>query len=72
MAQPDPNFPVSKTTTPIGMVLQANEAGIWIQTGEGVLHISEIQRSGSKRMPIADLLRGKPIAVGTVCEKAAL
>lgn len=72
MAQPDPNFPVSKTTTPEGMVLQANEGGIWIQTGEGVLHISELQRSGSKRMPIADLLRGKPIAVGTVCQKASL
>lgn len=72
MAQPDPNFLMPVTTPEVGMVLQANEAGIWIQTGEGVLHISEIQRSGSKRMPIADLLRGKPIAVGTVCLKASL
>ena len=69
MAQADSQLSSLPKNSEIGTVLQANEAGIWIQTGDGVLHISQIQRAGSKKMPLADMLRGKPITVGTVCNK---
>lgn len=69
MAKPDPFFQTPDTTPEIGTVLQANDAGIWVQTADGVLQMTELQRSGSKRMPIADLLRGKSIPVGTICQK---
>ena len=49
-----------------GTILLANEAGIAVQCGEGVLCITELQRTGGKRLPVADFLRGAALQPGTV------
>ncbi len=49
-----------------GTVLFVNEVGIAVQTGEGVLVLTHLQRAGGKRLAAADFLRGCPVAVGDV------
>lgn len=49
-----------------GAVLFINEVGIAVQTGEGVLVLTHLQRAGGKRLAAADFLRGCPVAVGDV------
>jgi methionyl-tRNA formyltransferase len=49
-----------------GRILYANEHGIGVQTGEGVLVLSALQRAGGKRLPVAEFLRGCPLAAGDV------
>ena len=38
--------------------------------GEGVLVLTELQRAGGKRLPVADFLRGFPVARGQVLDAA--
>ena len=59
------------TTKAHGTVLNADDSGIRIACGEGVLCITELQKAGGKRLPVAEFLRGFDIAVGSVCEGAA-
>ncbi len=47
-----------------GQVLAAGERGIRVMTGAGVLVLTELQRAGGKRLPVADFLRGFPVAAG--------
>ena len=54
-----------------GTILLANEAGIAVQCGEGVLRITELQRTGGKRLLVADFLRGAALASGTVLGRPA-
>ncbi|MEP6589089.1 MAG: methionyl-tRNA formyltransferase [Polaromonas sp.] len=49
-----------------GTILLADEAGIAVQCGEGVLRITELQRTGGKRLPVAEFLRGTALAPGAV------
>jgi methionyl-tRNA formyltransferase len=49
-----------------GQVLAADGAGIRVQTGDGVLVLTELQRAGGKRLPVADFLRGFALAPGQV------
>jgi len=49
-----------------GQVLAADGAGIRVQTGDGVLMLTELQRAGGKRLPVADFLRGFALAPGQV------
>jgi len=35
------------------------------------LCITELQKAGGKRLPVAEFLRGFDIVVGSVCEEAA-
>ena len=49
---------------PFGTVLRVSESGIWVSTGQGLLHITELQKAASKRMPLPELLRGTPIVAG--------
>jgi len=49
-----------------GHILFINEAGIGVQTGQGVLVLTHLQRAGGKRLPAADFLRGCPVAPGMV------
>ena len=49
-----------------GTILLANEAGISVQCGDSVLRITELQRTGGKRLAAADFLRGMPVAPGTL------
>ena len=48
-----------------GTVLAADSAhGLLVSTGGGTLRLEEVQLEGSKRLPIADFLRGHPLEVG--------
>lgn len=47
-----------------GQVLAAGPQGIQVQTGEGVLVLTELQRAGGKRLPVADFLRGFAVTAG--------
>ena len=59
------------TTKALGTVLTADDSGIRIACGEGVLCITELQKAGGKRLPVAEFLRGFDITVGSVCEGSA-
>jgi len=48
-----------------GQVIAANEKGIVVACGHGMLLLTQLQRPGSKRMPAADFLRGCAVAVGS-------
>jgi len=58
-AQPQP-------AQPPGTVLAADAHGVQVQTGDGVLLLTELQRPGGKRLPAAALLAGHALPVGTV------
>ena len=62
---------IESTTKVHGTVLNADDSGVRIACGEGVLCITELQKAGGKRLPVAEFLRGFDIAVGSVCEGAA-
>ena len=54
-----------------GQVLLVGTDGIQVQTGEGALLITELQRPGGKRLPVNEFLRGHRIDVGQVFDAAA-
>lgn len=47
-----------------GHVLSVNNEGVRVQCGLGVLRLTELQRAGGKRLPVADFLRGFPLQPG--------
>ncbi len=47
-----------------GRILSVNPDFVAVQCGQGVLRLTELQRAGGKRLPVADFLRGFPLAVG--------
>lgn len=50
-----------------GQVLLADaERGLVLQTGQGTIELQEVQLAGRKRVAVAEFLRGRPVAVGTV------
>jgi len=49
---------------PAGTVLSADEHGLRVACGEGVLCVTELQRAGGKRLNVADFLRGFPLTAG--------
>jgi methionyl-tRNA formyltransferase len=53
---------------PVGRVLAVSPQGIDVGTGHGLLRLTELQRAGSKRLPVADFLRGCAIAPGQVLQ----
>ena len=55
MAGDGPNPPVA------GRVFQSGKDGLFVETGQGVLEIGEVQDSGRKRMTAREFLRGFPI-----------
>ena len=58
------------TANALGTVLSADDSGVRIACGEGVLCITELQKAGGKRLAVAEFLRGFVIEVGSVCEGA--
>ena len=54
-----------------GTILHVDEAGISVQCGDGVLRVTELQRTGGKRLPVAEFLRGTALLPGTVLGHAA-
>ena len=61
----------TQTKQATGTVVSADESGICIACGEGILRITELQKAGGKRLHAAEFLRGFDIAVGSVCQGAA-
>ncbi|HET7299183.1 MAG TPA: methionyl-tRNA formyltransferase [Oleiagrimonas sp.] len=51
-----------------GQILAANREGIDIACGEGALRLTELQRPGKRRIPVADYLNARP---GLLSEAAA-
>ena len=49
-----------------GGILSTQPEGIDVATGDGVLRITQLQKSGGKSLPVADFLRGFPLAPGMV------
>ncbi|WP_311222226.1 MULTISPECIES: methionyl-tRNA formyltransferase [unclassified Acidovorax] len=49
-----------------GEILSVDSSGIAIATGDGALRLTVLQRAGGKRLPVADFLRGFPLAPGQV------
>ena len=56
-----------KSNKPAGTVVNVKD--LTVACGDGLVRFTEIQAEGSKRMAVADYLRGKPIAEGTVLGK---
>jgi methionyl-tRNA formyltransferase len=54
-----------------GQVMAVTADGILVQTGEGSLLITELQRPGGKRLPVGEFLRGHRVEVGQLFEAAA-
>lgn len=48
-----------------GAVLEISRAGILVACGQGALRLTELQRSGGKRLPSREFLAGFPIAPGS-------
>ena len=53
-----------------GQVLAVDADGIRVQTGEGVLVITELQRPGGKRLAAGEFLRGQRLEAGQVFDAA--
>lgn len=51
-----------------GLVLSANEDGVRVTGGDGVLTLTELQRPGGKRLSAADFLRGFALQAGQAFE----
>jgi methionyl-tRNA formyltransferase len=47
-----------------GEVLSVDSRGLCVACGEGALLVTELQRSGGKRLPSVDFLRGFPLSAG--------
>ncbi len=55
-----------KTAAAPGSILAANaHDGVKVVCGDGVLHITELQKPGGKRLPVAEFLKGFALADGT-------
>jgi methionyl-tRNA formyltransferase len=57
--------PVAGAGVP-GTVLAAGRDGIVVACGDGALRLTELQKPGGRRLPVADFLRGCPVAPGAV------
>ncbi len=55
---------------PAGHVRSADADGVRVQTGAGVLRLTELQRAGGKRLAAADFLRGVALEAGARLEHA--
>ena len=54
-----------------GTVLAADKTGIVVACGDGALRLTELQKAGGKRLPVAQFLGGSPLAAGTRFDPAS-
>ena len=55
-----------KTGAAPGSILTANaHDGVKVACGEGMLHVTELQKPGAKRLPVAEFLKGFALSDGT-------
>ena len=59
------------TKVAAGTVLAVAGDGIAVATGEGIALLTQLQKPGGKRLPVADFLRGYGVPVGSVFEARA-
>jgi methionyl-tRNA formyltransferase len=57
---------------PAGTVLGADDCGMLVATGQGVLRCLRLQKPGGKMLPALEFLRGTSIAAGTVLPSVPL
>jgi methionyl-tRNA formyltransferase len=50
----------------VGVIFDVQNEGIDVTTGDGVLRITHLQKSGGKSLAVADFLRGFPVTPGMV------
>lgn len=55
-AQGEPGVP--------GRIMRVDEQGVWIGCGAGSLCVTELQKAGGRRLPVAEFLRGHALAAG--------
>jgi methionyl-tRNA formyltransferase len=53
-----------------GTILSASATGVQVACGQGVLRLTSLQRTGGKRLGVADFLRGFALAPGMVFGRA--
>lgn len=51
-----------------GRLLAVGDDGVVIACGEGALRLTELQKPGGKRLPVADFLHGHPLRAGQQAE----
>ena len=51
---------------PAGAMLAVSPAASDVRCGQGVLRLTQLQRAGGKRLPVADFLRGFDMQPGSV------
>ena len=51
-----------------GRLLAVGDDGVVIACGEGALRVTELQKPGGKRLPVADFLHGHPLRAGQQTE----
>lgn len=56
--------PTQASSGPAGEVVAVDTQGIHVRTGSGLLCLTELQRAGGKRLPVADFLRGFHVSPG--------
>ncbi|MEO7412327.1 MAG: methionyl-tRNA formyltransferase, partial [Opitutaceae bacterium] len=61
----DAIFSAEKILLEIGEVLGADQDGLLVATGEGLLRLRRLQRPGGRMLSAAEFLRGFPVAKGT-------
>jgi methionyl-tRNA formyltransferase len=54
----------AESPAPPGTVVAVGDDGIRVACGEDAVQVIELQRSGGRRQPAAEFLRGRPIEVG--------
>ncbi len=47
-----------------GEIVAADKEGILVACGQGTLRLTEIQKAGGKRLPVASFIQGNPVGVG--------
>ncbi|NLW91311.1 MAG: methionyl-tRNA formyltransferase [Syntrophomonadaceae bacterium] len=47
-----------------GEIERADSQGLWVQTGQGILEIGELQKAGKRRMPVSEYLKGNSMKTG--------
>ena len=57
-----------KCGTP-GMIVDITKKVMSICTGDGILHITEVQPAGKKAMPIQAFLNGNPMKIGEILNR---
>ena len=54
-----------------GTVIRVDKDAVYVQTGDGLLRILEVQPEGKKRMAVKDFLLGYPVKAGDVFEMSS-